>query len=81
MLNVSQALRQWQLEQETNQGMMIEVTEATTSNQVHPVALGLITGKQSTDEKEVCLNFFVCNGIRWPLFSYFTLQLTVLSVA
>ena len=54
MLNVSQALRQWQLEQETNQGMMIEVTEATTSNQVHPVALGLITGKQSTDEKEVC---------------------------
>ena len=53
VLNVSQALRQWQLEQETNQGMMIEVTEATTSNQVHPVALGLVTGKQTTDDKEV----------------------------
>ena len=63
MLNVSQALRQWQLEKETNQGMMIEVTEATTSNQVHPVALGLITGKQSTDEKEVCS---VCHSIQYP---------------
>ncbi len=46
-------MQQWQLEQETNQGMMIEVTEVATSNQVHPVALGLVTGKQTTVDKEV----------------------------
>jgi hypothetical protein len=35
---------------------MIEVTEVTSSNQVHPVALGLITGKQTTPEREVRFN-------------------------
>ena len=46
-------MRHWQHEQATNQGLMVEVTEVTSSNQVHPVALGLVTGKQTTLEKEV----------------------------
>ena len=46
-------MRHWQHEQATNQGLMVEVTEVTSSNQVHPVALGLVTGKQTTPEKEV----------------------------
>jgi hypothetical protein len=50
---VSQALKQWQHEQATNQGLMVEVTEVQTSDQVHPVALGLVTGKQTTPDKEV----------------------------
>jgi len=56
VLNVSGALMHWQHEQATNQGLMIEVTEVTSSNQVHPVALGLITGKQTTPEREVRFN-------------------------
>jgi hypothetical protein len=32
---------------------MVEMTEMLSSNQVHPVALGLVTGKQKTGEKEV----------------------------
>jgi hypothetical protein len=53
VLNVSQALKQWQHEHATNQGLMVEVTEVQTSDQVHPVALGLVTGKQTTQDKEV----------------------------
>ena len=32
---------------------MVEVTEASSSHQVHPVALGLITTRQAPGDKEV----------------------------
>jgi hypothetical protein len=53
VFNVSGALRQWQHEQATNQGLMLEVTEVGLDEQVHPVVLGIVTGKQTTFDKEV----------------------------
>ena len=53
VLNVSKAVRQWQKDYRTNQGLMVEVTEASSSHQVHPVALGLITTRQASGDKEV----------------------------
>jgi len=50
---VSRAVRQWQKDYRTNQGLMVEVTEASNSHQVHPVALGLITTRQASGDKEV----------------------------
>ena len=53
VLDVSRAVRQWQKDYRTNQGLMVEVTEASSSHQVHPVALGLITTRQAPGDKEV----------------------------
>ena len=46
LLDVTHALKTWQLDYHTNQGLMVEIVRKNREIQLHPVAIGLATNRE-----------------------------------
>ena len=53
MLDITKALKAWQFDYHTNQGLMVEIIRKDADIQLHPVAVGLATNREEHPDKEV----------------------------
>jgi len=60
VLDVTRAVRLWQKDYRTNQGLMVEITEIGTGHQIHPVAAGLASSRKpvAQDKESFMVSYF-----------------------
>lgn len=59
---MTRAVRLWQKDYRTNQGIMVEISEVDTNHQIHPVAVGLASNRDETSSREV-RESYICPSI------------------
>lgn len=52
VLNITKALKAWQFDYHTNQGLMVEIIRVNEQMQLHPVAVGFATNREEHYDKE-----------------------------
>ena len=59
-MDVTRAVRLWQKDYRTNQGLMVEITEIGTGHQIHPVAAGLASSRKpvAADKESFMVSYF-----------------------
>ena len=57
---MTRAVRLWQKDYRTNQGLMVEITEIGTGHQIHPVAAGLASSRKpvAADKESFMVSYF-----------------------
>eukprot|EP00095_Tigriopus_kingsejongensis_P009228 maker-scaffold851_size88925-snap-gene-0.20 protein:Tk09228 transcript:maker-scaffold851_size88925-snap-gene-0.20-mRNA-1 annotation:"tgf-beta ligand glass bottom boat protein" len=52
VLDITRALKAWQYDYHTNQGLMVEIIRISAQMQLHPVAVGLATNREAHPDQE-----------------------------
>ena len=56
VVDITKAVKQWQNDYRTNQGLLVEVTESDSHQQIHPETVGLTSNRNAKKNQEVGSN-------------------------